>query len=72
MGRLREKGQTTPSTNQRTALGTLLETRQPGPVHSNNQSKLRKEHRNPPTVRSTTKFKTEGPRKITPSLGKNL
>ena len=44
----------------------------PGPVNSNNQSNLRKEHRNPPTVRSTSKFKTEGPRKNTPSLGKNL
>ena len=69
MGSLREKGQTTSTTNQRTALGTLPG---PGPVNSNNQYNLRKEHRNPPTVRSTSKFKTEGPRKNTPSLGKNL
>ena len=44
----------------------------PGPVNSNNQSNLKKEHRNPPTVRSTSKFKTEGPRKNTPSLGKTF
>ena len=43
-----------------------------GPVNSNNQSNPKKEQRNPPTVRSTSKFKTEGPRKNTPSLGKTF